>query len=101
VLMELINGKYSNGDMELFREIYDSLLTNKYGRADQYFILADFKAYDKARLDIVEAYQDEKRWAKKAILNMASAGKFSSDRTIQEYEDDIWHQTPIKVKPLN
>ena len=100
VLMELINGKYSNGDMELFREIYDSLLTNKYGRADQYFILADFKAYDKARLDIVEAYQDEKRWAKMAILNMASAGKFSSDRTIQEYEDDIWHQTPIKVKPL-
>ena len=98
VLMELINGKYSNGDMELFREIYDSLLTEKYGRADQYFILADFKAYDKARLEIVEAYQDEKRWAKMAILNMASAGKFSSDRTIQEYEEDIWHQTPITVK---
>lgn len=101
VLMELINGKYSNGDMELFREIYDSLLTNKYGRADQYFILADFKAYDKARLDIVEAYQDEKRWAKMAILNMASSGKFTSDRTIQQYEDDIWHQTPITVKALN
>ena len=98
VLMELINGKYSNGDMELFREIYDSLLTNKGGRADQYFILADFKAYDKARLDIVEAYQDEKRWAKMAILNMASSGKFTSDRTIQQYEDDIWHQTPITVK---
>ena len=97
VLMELINGKYSNGDMELFREIYDSLLTNKYGRADQYFILADFKAYDKARADIVEAYQDEKRWAKMAILNMASSGKFTSDRSIQQYEDDIWHQTPIKV----
>ena len=97
VLMELINGKYSNGDMELFREIYDSLLSNKYGRADQYFILADFKAYDKARLDIVEAYQDEKRWAKMAILNVASSGKFTSDRTIQQYEDDIWHQEKITV----
>ncbi len=99
VLMELINGKYSGGDMELFREIYDSLLSNKYGKADQYFILADFKAYDKARADIVEAYQDEERWAKMAILNMASSGKFTSDRTIQQYEDDIWHQTPIKVDP--
>ena len=98
VLMELINGKYSNGDMELFREIYDSLLTNKYGRADQYFILADFKAYDKARMEIVEAYQDEKRWAKMAILNMASSGKFTSDRTIQQYEDEIWKQKPITVK---
>ena len=97
VLMELINGKYSNGDMEMFREIYDSLLTNKYGNADQYFILADFKSYDKARADIVEAYQDEARWAKMAILNMASSGKFTSDRTIQQYEDDIWHQTPMKV----
>ncbi len=98
VLMELINGKYSNGDMELFREIYDSLLTNKYGRADQYFILADFKAYDRARMEIVEAYQDEKRWAKMAILNMASSGKFTSDRTIQQYEDEIWKQKPITVK---
>ncbi len=98
VLVELINGKYSNGDMELFREIYDSLLTNKYGRADQYFILADFKAYDKARMEIVEAYQDEKRWAKMAILNMASSGKFTSDRTIQQYEDEIWKQKPIIVK---
>jgi starch phosphorylase len=97
VLMELINGKYSNGDMNMFREIYDSLLMNKDGKADQYFILADFKAYDKARADIVEAYQDEKRWAKMAILNMASSGKFTSDRTIQQYEDDIWHQKAIRV----
>ena len=96
-LMELINGKYSNGDMELFREIYDSLLTTKYGTADQYFILADFKSYDKARRDIVEAYQDEARWAKMCILNMASSGKFSSDRTIQQYVDDIWHLKKIQV----
>ncbi len=98
VLMELINGQYSHGDMELFREIYDSLLTNKYGRADQYFILADLRDYDRARREIVEAYQDEKRWAKMAILNMASSGKFTSDRTIQQYVDDIWKLQPIKVE---
>ncbi len=97
VLMELINGKYSNGDMEMFREIYDSLLSDKYGRADQYFILADLKDYDRARAEAVEAYQDEARWAKMAILNMASSGKFTSDRTIEEYERDIWHQTPITI----
>ena len=98
VLMELINGQYSNGDMNLFREIYDSLLTNKYGRADQYFILADLRDYDRARREIVEAYQDEKRWAKMAILNMASSGKFTSDRTIQQYVDDIWKLQPIKIE---
>mgnify|MGYP001135315884 CR=1 FL=1 len=97
VLMELINGKYSNGDMELFREIYDSLLTAKFGRPDQYFILADFKSYDKARHDIVEAYKDEQRWAKMAILNMASSGKFSSDRTIQQYVDEIWKLQSVKI----
>ncbi len=101
VLMELINGTYSHGDMELFREIYDSLLTNKYGKADQYFILADFKSYHQARKNIVEAYQDQKRWARMCIINMASSGKFSSDRTIQQYVDDIWHleKTTIKVDP--
>jgi len=97
VLMELINGKYSNGDMELFREIYDSLVSNAYGRADQYFILADFKSYDAARARIVEAYEDEERWARMAILNMASSGKFSSDRTIREYVNDIWKLEPIHV----
>jgi hypothetical protein len=98
VLMQLINGTYSNGDFEKFREIYDSLLTNKYGRADQYFILGDFKSYAEAQQRVEEAYRDEKRWAKMAILNMASSGKFTSDRTIQQYEDEIWKQKPITVK---
>ena len=97
VLMQLINGTFSNGDMEMFREIYDSLLTNKYGRADQYFILADFKAYAAAQKLVEEAYRDEKRWAKMAILNMASSGKFTSDRTIKEYVDEIWHLDPVKI----
>ena len=96
-LMELINGRYSRGDMELFRELYDSLLTGKYGQADQYFILADFKSYDAAKKRAVEAYQDQAAWAKSAIINMASSGKFSSDRTIQEYVDDIWKLKPIRI----
>ena len=98
MLMQLINGTYSNGDMEMFREIYDSLLTNKYGRADQYFILADFKAYAAAQKRVEEAYRDEKRWAKMAILNMASSGKFTSDRTIREYVNEIWHLDPVKIR---
>ena len=96
-LMELINGKYSGGDMELFRELYDSLLTTKEGPADQYFILADFKSYDAARKKAIEYYQSQGDWAKSAILNMASSGKFSSDRTIQEYVRDIWKLKPIKI----
>ena len=97
VLMQLINGTYSNGDMEMFREIYDSLLTNKYGRADQFFILADFKSYSEARQRIEEVYRDESRWAKMAILNVASSGKFTSDRTIMEYVNEIWHLDKVTV----
>ena len=83
--------------MELFRELYDSLLTTKEGPADQYFILADFKSYDAARKKAIEYYQSQGDWAKSAILNMASSGKFSSDRTIQEYVRDIWKLEPIKI----
>ena len=89
VLMQLINGEYSR-DTELFREIYDSLLnTNSSDRADTYFILADFKSYAAAQKRVEEAYRDEERWARMAILNMASSGKFTSDRTIQQYVDEI------------
>ncbi len=98
VLMQLINGMYSNGDMELFREIYDSLLTDKYGKPDQYFILADFKSYADAQRRASEAYADQKAWAKMAILNTASAGKFTADRTIQEYVDDIWKLDHVEIK---
>ena len=98
VLMQLINGEYSHGDMEMFREIYDSLLTDKYGRPDVYFILADFKSYAEAQRRVEEAYRDETRWAKMAILNTASSGKFTSDRTIQQYVDEIWHLDKVEIK---
>ena len=98
VLMQLINGMYSNGDMELFREIYDSLLTNKYGTPDVYFTLADFKSYAQAQKRVEEAYRDTRRWARMAILNVASSGKFTSDRTIQQYVDEIWHLDHVEIK---
>ncbi len=98
VLMELINGTFSH-DTELFRDLYESLLTNHYSdRPDQYFILADFRSYAEAQKRVEEAYRDEKRWAKMAILNTACSGKFSSDRTIQEYVDDIWHLDKVFIK---
>ena len=99
VLMQLINGQYSNGDMEMFREIYDSLLnTNCSDRADTYFILADFKSYAAAQKKVEEAYRDEEGWAKMALLNTACSGKFTSDRTIQQYVDEIWHLDHVTVK---
>ena len=98
VLMQLINGTYSNGDFELFRDIYDSLLNTKSSdRADTYFILADFKAYAEAQKRVEEAYKDEAGWAKKALLNTACSGKFTSDRTIQQYVDEIWHLDKVTV----
>mgnify|MGYP000533295408 FL=1 len=98
VLMELINGKYSS-DPELFRDLYDSLLYTKgFDKADMYFILADFRSYAEAQKKVEQAYRDEKRWAKMALLNTACSGKFSSDRTIQEYVDDIWHLDKVKIE---
>ena len=97
VMMELINGKYSN-DTELFRDLYNSLLnTQSSDRADTYFILADFRSYAEAHKRVEEAYRDERRWAKMAMLNTACSGKFTSDRTIQEYVDDIWHLDKVKI----
>jgi len=91
VLMQLINGTYSD-DTELFRPLYNSLLnTQNTSKADTYFILADFKAYAEAQRRVEAAYRDERNWARSAILNVASSGKFTSDRTIQEYVDQIWH----------
>ena len=98
VLMQLINGTFSS-DTELFRDIYDSLLNTKNcSRADQYFILGDFRSYAEAQKRVESAYKDEKKWAKMALLNTACSGKFSSDRTIQEYVDDIWHLDKVIVK---
>ena len=98
VLMQLINGTFSS-DTELFRDLYDSLLNTKNtDRADRYFILADFRSYADAQRRVEEAYRDEKGWAKKALLNTAHSGKFTSDRTIQEYVDDIWHLDRVIVR---
>lgn len=99
VLMQLVNGYYSPENPELFRPLYNSLLNTKESDcADRYFILKDFDSYHQAKLRADEKYQDEKWWAKAAILNTANAGKFSSDRTIEEYVRDIWHLDRIKVK---
>ena len=98
VLMQLINGYYSPQNPELFREIYDSLLnTNVSSRADTYFILKDFKSYAEAQKKVEAAYRDESGWAKSAIINVSNVGKFSSDRTIEEYVQDIWKLEKVKV----
>ena len=99
VLMQLINGMYSRNDPELFRPLYNSLLNTKETQfADTYFILKDFRSYVEAQERVEKAYRDEKGWARMAMLNVAHAGKFTSDRTIQEYVDDIWHLDRVKVK---
>ncbi|MDO5541528.1 MAG: glycogen/starch/alpha-glucan phosphorylase [Eubacteriales bacterium] len=99
VLMQLINGEYAPDDPERFRDIYDSLLNTKSSdRADTYFILADFRSYAEAQKRVEEAYRDEERWAKMAILNTACSGKFTSDRTIQQYVDEIWHLNKVTVR---
>ena len=98
VLMQLINGTFSS-DTEMFRDIYNSLLDKRnMPRPDQYFILGDFRSYAEAQKRVEVAYKDEKRWAKMALLNTACSGKFTSDRTIQEYVDDIWHLDKVIVK---
>lgn len=98
VLTQLINGFYSKDNPELFREIYNSLLERNGGeRADQYFILKDFRSYEEAQKKVEKAYKDEAGWAKSAILNTAKCGKFSSDRTIEEYAKEIWHLEKVKV----
>ena len=99
VLMQLINGFYSPNDPELFRDLYNSLLNTQCTQyADTYFILKDFRSYADAQHRIMEYYKDEKAWAKSAILNVAHSGKFSSDRTIQEYVDEIWHLDHVTLE---
>lgn len=100
VLMQLINGTYSKNDPDLFRPLYNSLLnTQSTAKADTYFILKDFQAYGEAQRKVEAAYREEKAWAKSAIMNVACAGKFSSDRTIQEYVDEIWHLDKVVLPP--
>ena len=96
VLMQLINGFYSPEDPELFRDIYNSLLYD--AKPDVYFILKDFRSYADAQKKIEEKYRDSEGWARSVMLNTACSGKFSSDRTIEEYVRDIWHLDKVKVE---
>ena len=99
VLMQLINGTYSSQDPDLFRPLYNSLLnTMSSSKADTYFILKDFRSYAEAQKRVEAAYKDERGWARSAILNTASSGKFTSDRTIQEYVKDIWHLDKVTIR---
>lgn len=99
VLMQLINGAYAPADPDLFRPLYNSLLnTQNTSRADTYFILKDFKSYADAQKRVEAAYKDEKGWARSAILNTACSGKFTSDRTIQQYVDEIWHLDKVVLR---
>lgn len=92
VIDQLVDGTYAGGDTGMYRDLYESLTRgNQGGKADMYFILKDFDSYVKAQEKVEETYRDTERWAKMALLNTASCGKFSSDRTIQEYVDEIWH----------
>ncbi|RHP96022.1 glycogen/starch/alpha-glucan phosphorylase [Clostridium sp. AM54-14XD] len=92
VLTQLINGMYSSDDPDRFRDLYDSLINE-----DVYFILKDFASYVEAHRKIDTLYRDEKNWAKMVMLNTACAGKFSSDRTIEEYAKEIWNLKKVKV----
>ncbi len=98
VLDQLVDGTYSN-DRELFRPLYNSLLnTLSTSRADTYFILKDFRSYAQAQEKVERAYRDTAGWAKSAILNVAGSGKFTSDRTIRQYVDEIWHLDQVVLK---
>ena len=98
VVDQLVDGTYANGDKEMYRDLYNSLLNNQGGaRADMYFILKDFRSYADAQACAMEAYKDTDKWAKMALKNTACCGKFSADRTIQEYVDDIWHLDHVVI----
>ena len=97
VIDQLVDGTFSNGDKEMFKEIHDSFLNPSYGKADQYFILKDFRSYADAQVRVNKAYQDRANWAKMAMLNTACSGKFTSDRTIEEYVQDMWKLEKVTV----
>ena len=95
-LNSLINGTFDE-DTNLFRELYDALLNGCGGRADEYFVLQDYADYARVQDEIDKAYGDKRKWAKMAICNVAKSGKFSSDRTIQQYAKEIWQLTPVPI----
>ncbi len=97
ILTELINGTFDS-DVDLFREIYDSLLSGCGQRADEYFVLEDYADYARAQAEVDKAYKDKERWANMTIVNVAKSGKFSSDRTIRQYAEEIWNLQPLKIE---
>lgn len=96
-LTSLIDGTFDQ-NTDLFRELYDALLNGCGGRADEYFVLEDYADYARAQWDIDAAYRDQTKWAKMAIVNVAKSGKFSSDRTIRQYADEIWNLKPLHIE---
>ncbi len=95
-----MDGTYANGDHEMYKDLYNSLLnTQCTDRADTYFILKDFRSYAEAQKKVEEAYKDKDRWSKMAMMNTACSGKFTSDRTIEEYVTDIWKLEKVVVEP--
>ena len=98
VVDQLMDGTYSNGDHNMYINLYNSLLnTQRTDKADTYFILKDFRSYADAQKRVEEAYRDQQRWSKMAMMNTACSGKFTSDRTIEEYVRDIWHLEKVEV----
>ena len=97
VMTQLVDGTYASGNLDEFRDIYNSLLDGNGGRPDMYFILKDFRSYADAQKRVEEAYRDQQRWSKMAMMNTACSGKFTSDRTIEEYVRDIWHLEKVEV----
>ena len=98
-LAQLVDGTYGSGDAAMFRELYDSLVYGVDGqRPDVYYVLADFDAYVAAQAEVERAYADKKRWARMALLNVARSGKFSSDRTIEDYVRDVWKLRKVVVQ---
>lgn len=97
VVDQLVDGTYSN-NREEFRSLYNSLLnTQSTDKADRYFILKDFRSYAEAQKRVEKAYKDKEGWARSAMLNTANVGKFTSDRTIKEYVDEIWHLDHVEL----
>ena len=98
VVDQLMDGTYAHGNHEMYKNLYNSLLnTQCTNKADTYFILKDFRSYAEAQKRVEEAYRDSERWARMAMLQTACCGKFSSDRTIEEYVEDIWKLKKVKV----
>ena len=96
-LTSLIDGTFDQ-NTDLFRELYDALLNGFGGRADEYFVLEDYADYARAQWDSDRAYRDQTKWAKMAIINVAKSGKFSSDRTIRQYAEEIWDLKPLHIE---